>query len=111
MMSVGLANQKVTCADIEYLHFDPPSGQTCMNYMQEYITENGGYLLNGNATADCSFCTTSETNAFLATVESYYSERWRNFGFMWAYIIFNVVGALVLYWLVRVPKKKKEKVE
>ena len=26
---------------------------------------------------------------------------------MWAYIIFNIFGALFLYWLARVPSKQK----
>jgi ATP-binding cassette, subfamily G (WHITE), member 2, PDR len=34
-------------------------------------------------------------------------ERWRNFGIMWLFIVFNVAGALFLYWLTRVPKKSK----
>jgi hypothetical protein len=28
---------------------------------------------------------------------------------LWAYIVFNVFGALFLYWLVRVPKNKLRK--
>jgi len=79
--------------------------------MSSYINAKGGYLQDSNATTDCSFCTTAETNKFLASVESHYSQRWRNFGFMWAYIAFNVAAALALYWLVRVPKKKKAKAE
>lgn len=35
------------------------------------------------------------------------ADRWRNFGIMWAFIIFNIFGALFLYWLTRVPKKAK----
>lgn len=111
MMSTGLANQKVTCASIEYLHFNPRSGQNCGSYMADYISTKGGYLLDANATDSCSFCAISETNKFLAGVESFYDQRWRNFGIMWAYIIFNIVGALALYWLVRVPKKQKAKKE
>lgn len=34
-----------------------------------------------------------------------------SFGLMWVYIIFNIFGALVLYWLVRVPKKAKAEKE
>lgn len=38
-----------------------------------------------------------------------YSNRWRDFGILFAYIIFNIFMAVFLYWLVRVPKHKKEK--
>ena len=79
--------------------------------MKPYIKMAGGYLQNPNATDNCSFCPLSDTNAFLSSVTVDFADAWRNFGLMWVYIIFNVVGALVLYWLVRVPNVKKEKDE
>jgi len=114
VMSTALANTKVKCASIEYLHFDPPSGMNCGDYLKPYISAAGGYLIDSNATSDCSLCPMADTNSFLAQVNSHYSDRWRNFGIMWAYIAFNVVGAVFMYWLVRVPKNsgvKKAKKE
>ncbi|CAK7567123.1 MAG: Multidrug resistance protein [Sporothrix epigloea] len=114
MLSVAVANTEVKCAPNEFLTFDPPSGQTCFEYLQEYMKVAGGYVTNENATSACSFCAVSDTNSALASVNSYYSERWRNFGILWAFIIFNIFGALFVYWLTRVPKKpsvKKEKKE
>jgi ABC-type multidrug transport system permease subunit len=111
VMSTGLANTKVVCADVEYLHFDPPSPQTCGAYLNEYINSFGGYLLDTNATTDCSFCSLSDTNSFLAQVSSYYSQRWRNFGLLFVYIAVNIAGAIFFYWLVRVPKNSKKKVK
>jgi ATP-binding cassette subfamily G (WHITE) protein 2 (PDR) len=104
MMATGLANTKVVCSSIEYLHFNPPSSQTCAQYLDPYIELAGGYLNNPNATTDCEFCSISDTNVFLAAVNSHYSERWRNWGILWVFIIFNVAGAIGLYWLARVPK-------
>jgi ABC-type multidrug transport system permease subunit len=111
VMSTGIANTQVVCADIEYLHFDPPSGETCGTYLNDYIKGMGGYLLDTNATTDCSFCSLSDTNTFLSQVSSYYSQRWRNFGLLFVYIAFNVAGAIFFYWLVRVPKNSKKKVK
>ncbi|KAH8590585.1 AtrD, ABC-transporter [Bisporella sp. PMI_857] len=111
IMSTGLANTEVICDSVEYLRFDPRAGSTCLEYMQPYINIAGGYVLNENATSDCQFCTLKDTNVFLAGVSSKYSERWRNFGLLFVYIVFNVAMAIFLYWLARVPKKstKKEK--
>lgn len=108
MLSVGLANTNIVCSSIEFLHFNPRSGETCARYMASYIETAGGYLENPNATTDCSFCSENSTNTFLALLSSHYSDRWRNFGIMWVFIIFNVFGAVFLYWLARVPKKSKE---
>jgi ABC-type multidrug transport system permease subunit len=110
MLSVGLANTQVQCSDIEFLHFNPPSGQTCSQYLAPYIATAGGYLSSesANATSDCQFCTVSDTNTFLLGLGSSYDTRWRNFGLMWSFIVFNVIGAVFLYWLARVPRKRKE---
>jgi ATP-binding cassette subfamily G (WHITE) protein 2 (PDR) len=110
MLSVGLANTKVICAPNEYLKFDPLNG-TCGEYIESYSTALGGYMEDPSATSNCNYCPVSDTNVFLAQVSSKYEDAWRNFGIMWVYIVFNIFAALFLYWLIRVPKVKKEKAE
>ncbi|KAK4955415.1 Multidrug resistance protein, partial [Elasticomyces elasticus] len=81
---------------------------SCAAYLADYVAAYGGYLVDPAATAQCSFCSYSSTNTFLAAVSSSYALRWRNFGIMWAFIVFNVVAAVGLYWLLRVPKTAKK---
>ena len=107
MLSTGLANTRIRCASIEYLHFEPQSGKTCGEYMADYIAARGGYLENTAARSNCSFCTADQTNTYLLQLNSNYADRWRNFGILWAFIVFNIFGAVFLYWLARVPKKAK----
>jgi ATP-binding cassette subfamily G (WHITE) protein 2 (PDR) len=110
MLSTGLANTDVTCADNEYLKFSPPSGMTCGTYLQGYIQGFGGYVQNPQERDNCSFCSIKSTNVFLTSVSANFSTRYRDFGIMWVFIIFNTGAALALYWLVRMPKApKKEK--
>ena len=113
ILSTGLANTRVTCAENEYVVFDPPRGQACAAYLERYVELAGGYVQNGAATRACKFCTAGDTNVFLKTLSVDFSLRWRNFGIMWAFITFNAVAAVFFYWLARVPKgaKKKEKEE
>lgn len=108
VLSTGLANVDVTCAANEYTTITPPDGQTCNDYLADYISRAGGYVLNPDATSACSYCRVKDTNVFLSHISSEYSHRWRDFGIMWAYIAFNVVAALALYWLARMPKGKKK---
>lgn len=105
MLSTAVANTNVQCAANEFLSFQPPQGMTCGQYMEGYIQAAGGYLTDPNSTDSCSFCTISDTNVYLASANAYYSDRWRNLGIFWAYIVFNIFAALVVYWLARVPKK------
>ncbi|KAI9376334.1 ABC-2 type transporter-domain-containing protein [Aspergillus egyptiacus] len=109
MLSTGLAGTNVECEPVEYLVFDPPDNQTCIEYMGVFMNSSpaGGYLQDPDATSQCAFCSMDKTDAFLATVGSTYTDAWRNFGLMWVYIFFNVAAAVFIYWLARVPKGKR----
>jgi ABC-type multidrug transport system permease subunit/ABC-type Mn2+/Zn2+ transport system ATPase subunit len=115
MLSTAVANTDIVCADNEFVRIVPPSGSTCYEYLNDYINgymyngdaiaPGGGYLRDANATSECELCPMQSTNMYLAGVQSFYEDRYRNFGLMWVYCIFNVFAALFLYWLVRMPKK------
>ncbi|KAF1353963.1 ABC-2 type transporter-domain-containing protein [Delphinella strobiligena] len=107
MLSTAVANTAVECAANEYLKFSARNGQTCGEYMTDYIATYGGYLKD-NATSTCEYCSIADTNVFLSAVSASYDHRWRDFGIMWAFIIFNICGALFFYWLVRVPKTSRK---
>ncbi|KAL2162348.1 hypothetical protein VTH06DRAFT_7261 [Thermothelomyces fergusii] len=109
MLSTAVANTEVHCAANEYLNFEPLKGMTCGEYMKDWISNFGGYLQDEANSTMCSYCTIRDTNTYLASVRANYGDRWRNFGIMFAYIIFNVFAALAVYWLVRVPKRKLPK--
>lgn len=104
LLSTGVANTEIVCASNEYVKFLPPAGQSCGSYMASYISSSGGYLIDPNNTEYCEFCQLSNTNEYLSTVNIRYEDRWRNFGIVLVYVVVNAVGALAVYWLVRVPK-------
>lgn len=90
-VSSAIGHSKITCAAVELVNLDPPSGQTCQQYLGPFIETSGGYLTNGEATSNCEYCAYSTTDAFLE--ESFnivYAHHWRDFGIFCAFIIFNV---------------------
>ena len=110
MLSTAIANAPVVCAPNEIKTFNPAEpNQTCAEYMNPFIRGFGGYLQNPSAKINCEYCQLSSTNTFLTAVNSNFSHRWRNFGIMWAFIGFNIVMAVFLYWLARVPKDEKKR--
>jgi ABC-type multidrug transport system permease subunit/ABC-type multidrug transport system ATPase subunit len=111
LLATGLARSTVHCAENEFVKFQPPQGSTCGAYMSDYIKGAGGYIVQPQATENCSFCAVESTDVFLAQLSSNYDDVWRNFGILWVYVIFNVFAALALYWLIRMPKNKKEKAD
>ncbi|PLB37806.1 putative ABC multidrug transporter [Aspergillus candidus] len=108
-VGTALSNAPATCADNEFVFFNLPNGTTCGEYMRSYIAMAGGFVQDSKATDECRFCQISETNRFLSSVSISFTNRWRNFGLMWVFVVFNVFSAIGLYWLARVPKKTKVK--
>ena len=102
MLGVAVANTEVECAQIEYLRFSPPDGQTCQEYITPYQSQAGGYLRDPAATTECEFCAIEDTNVFLSSFGISYSNRWRDFGILWAYCVFNICAAIFFYWVFRV---------
>ncbi|GLA74143.1 hypothetical protein AtubIFM55763_005085 [Aspergillus tubingensis] len=100
--ATGLHGRSIQCSSEEMSVFNPPSGQTCGQYMAQYLQTAAGTLSNPAATQGCQYCQLQNADQYLATSEIYYSQRWRNFGIGWAYVGFNIMGTVALYYMFRV---------
>ncbi|CAK7901811.1 pleiotropic ABC efflux transporter of multiple drugs Cdr1p [[Candida] anglica] len=103
VLSTGLANSPVECASNELLKFVPINGTTCGQYMKPYMSVAKGYLLNSAATDVCEYCTVNTTNTFLKSIGANYHTRGRDIGIFICFIVVNVIGTILFYFLFRVP--------
>lgn len=91
MSLLAIGHQLINCSDKELVTVEPPAGQTCGNFMAGYISNQGGYLTNPDASNACRFCSSRTTDQWMEpTFNIFYSHHWRDFGFFCAYILFNV---------------------
>ncbi|KAM0270056.1 hypothetical protein ACHAQH_009556 [Verticillium albo-atrum] len=104
IVSTQLHDRPVTCSQDETAIFSPPSGQTCGEYLRPFLEQAPGVLQNPDDTESCRYCSLSVADQYLAGSKIFWSERWRNFGIMWAFILFNIFIAVVSYWAFRVKK-------
>ncbi|KAH7186610.1 ABC-2 type transporter-domain-containing protein [Fusarium oxysporum] len=104
IVSTALHGRQITCSEKETSEFNPPSGSTCGEYLEPFLQEAPGTLQNPNAREQCRYCSVSTADQYLAASQIYWSERWRNYGIFWAYIGFNIMMAIVLYYFFRVKK-------
>jgi hypothetical protein len=89
--NLAVGHSEITCAPVEYVRIEPPSGQTCQQYLGQFINNFGGYVTNPDASSSCQFCSYRTTDEFLQSNSNiFYSHHWRNFGLIWVYIGFNV---------------------
>ena len=114
IISTGVAGMTIDCAANELITLDPPppppgTQQNRASYLTPYLTSTGGKLLNPIATRYCQLCPVMTTDAILASFGIYFADRWRTSTISFSYSVVNVVGALLLYWLVRIPKKPNHK--
>ncbi|KAI0890676.1 BcatrD protein [Annulohypoxylon maeteangense] len=106
IISTGLSGSDIYCSSNDLLQLDPPSDQTCGSYLSSPTS----VVLNPDASAGCQVCPYTSADALLAYFGIYYDDRWWQYGVTIAYNVINVMLAILLYWLVKVPKgSKKEK--
>ncbi|KAI3403095.2 SNQ2 [Candida oxycetoniae] len=104
LVSSFLHNREIHCNEKELAFFDPPAGQTCAQFARAFIDRKGGYLSNPSATANCGYCSFRNADEYLLTIGAKFSYRWRNVGFFFAYIFFNILFCMALYYLLRFSK-------
>lgn len=110
VLSVGLAHSSVECSESELLHFLPPQGMLCEQYMKPYMAKAGGYLTKEHSVnGSCVYCTMKDTGPFLKSINADYHTRWRDIGVFIAFIVFDLVLTIGFYWLSRIPKGSRQK--
>ena len=111
--STALHGREVSCSPAELNIFDPPAGQTCQEYMAKFEQMSTGTLtdVSRNSTSSCEWCSMTSADQYLAGREIYFGDRWRNYGIFWCYFVFNIFGAILLYYLFRVRTSKAKVVK
>jgi ABC-type multidrug transport system permease subunit len=103
LVANSISGTTVVCAPSELNIFNPPSGQTCQSFAGAFV-EVSGKLLNPEATSNCEYCRYSVGDQYLHTLNMSLDDRWRNFGFMWVYILFNAFCVFLFFYLTKVAR-------
>lgn len=103
VMSAGAHGVPVRCTPAEINIFQPPQGKTCAEYAGMFAEKTLAAIYNPDATRDCQFCQYSVADAYLASVNMMFADRWRNLGFLIAYTAFNVLVFTVGFYLHSTP--------
>ena len=108
-VSTVLHGVDVHCEQADLAVFDPPSGQTCAQYLTSYMEANPGYLQNPSATSGCGYCKYSSGDDYAHTLDYYYGERWRDWGVFLGFCITNFALAYLITWIRRVKMREWKK--
>ncbi|CAE6481297.1 unnamed protein product [Rhizoctonia solani] len=95
LVSTELHGLKITCTPLEFSVFQPPSGETCVQWAGDFVNATSGYLDNPSATSDCRYCPYSVGDDFYAGLNISFDTRWRDLGIMIAFTVFNTIITLI----------------
>ncbi len=98
-----ISGTEVICVAKELNIFNPPNGQTCQEFAGSFV-QSAGKLLNPEATMNCEYCRYSVGDQYLRTLNMNFDDRWRNLGFVCAYVIFNAACAFAFFYSTKVAK-------
>ncbi|EDO19286.1 hypothetical protein Kpol_1036p28 [Vanderwaltozyma polyspora DSM 70294] len=104
LVGIMLHEKPVICSKKELNYFAPPSGMTCGEYMEPFLNRSTGYIVDPSSTTECAYCIYNVGDDYLTHISSSYSYLWRNFGFYWAYIGFNICAMIGVYYIFHVRK-------
>ena len=111
IIASGVSGRDVNCSENELSVFTVPNEYgTCGTYMATYLNAAGssaGRLLNPESTDQCRYCTLASADQYLESMDIFYDQRWRNFGLLWVYVLFNVGFTFGVYYFGRVRVWKR----
>ncbi|KYQ99842.1 ABC transporter G family protein [Tieghemostelium lacteum] len=97
-----LGNVNVECTTEDLVRFTPPPGQTCQSYTQEFSEYSSGYVTTiDGVDTNCGYCAYKNGEEYYSTLGWTYSNRWRDFGILCAYWVFNIALVIGFVYLTR----------
>lgn len=91
----AISGRTITCKESE-LTFLVPVGD-CTTFLAPYVAEAGGY--SQVVGSQCGYCAYSSADQYLSSLLMSFNHRWRDVGFMCAYILFNIAAVFVITYL------------
>ncbi|WAR53515.1 hypothetical protein PtB15_3B23 [Puccinia triticina] len=82
---------EVACSAEEYALFQPPGGQSCVQYAGGFVARAGGYLLAPEATSACQYCPYRTGDQYMAPLDLDFANRYRDLAILVAFICSNVL--------------------
>jgi len=102
VLAATLDGIPVNCSSSEAAHFNPPPGQTCYEYTNDYTMQINGLLKNPTDSNDCQLCLISSGNQYLESLNISASDKWRDFGIFLVFVFSNWFLVYFFIYTVRV---------
>lgn len=71
--------------------FNPPDGQTCGEWAQDFVDVVGGYIDNISDTVACRYCQYAVGDEYYTPLNIDFGNRWRDAFILFSFVIFNLI--------------------
>lgn len=105
MVSTELRGLVIRCKMDEFALFDPPAGETCGSWASEFAERFGGYIDNLTDNSACRYCQYKLGDEFFLPLNISYSNRGRDAGILFAFVVFNLLATIVASRFLRYAKR------
>jgi len=105
MLATELHGLSITCKAGEFSIFNPPSGQTCIQWASDFVNAVGGYIDNPSDTSSCRYCQYANGDQYITPLNIQYSNRWRDAFILFCFFIFNIFATIFASRLLRYAKR------
>ncbi|KAF2135661.1 uncharacterized protein K452DRAFT_322935 [Aplosporella prunicola CBS 121167] len=102
-----LYDLQINCGASETSVFQPPNGTTCQEYAGDFLRTATGYLLNPDAASNCQYCRYKDGQSYYIQYGYDFARRYRNVGIFIGFIAFNYTVVIVMTYLTKVKKWKR----
>ncbi|RMZ85443.1 hypothetical protein DV737_g853, partial [Chaetothyriales sp. CBS 132003] len=111
LLAFPLFQRPVRCKEDEFSTFNPPSNQTCGDYLTEYMSTLGARanLTNPDAVSDCRVCQYRTGSDYLYTLNlKDYFYGWRDAAIV---VLFAISSYAMVYLMMRLRTKQAKKAD
>lgn len=110
MIKAVNGNVPVVCRTSDLATFDPPAGQTCIEYAGAWVSSASAQILNPNATSGCNVCKWTNGNQYLDGFnlgqDGLLPNKWAYWGIFLAFTAVNVALVYFFTWATKVKRWK-----
>ena len=111
ILTFTVFDRPVECASHEFAVFDPPNGQSCAQYLADYLMGEGARanLVNPTDLTACRVCEYTRGSDYLYTINLLqYYDGWRDAGIV---VLFAISSYGMVYLLMRLRTKSSKKAQ
>jgi len=105
MLSTELRGLQIQCKPEEFAIFNPPFGQSCATWANDFVDAFGGYLENPSDTQACRYCRYKVGDEYITWLNMSYENRWKNAWIIFAFFSFNFLGTIAASRFLRYTKR------